>query len=151
MPRLRLVRRLLAALFVVSFCPASGLVRTAAAQTPSMHGPYDTVSSPMRNNRLLVPTIAASAAAAADWFSTHHALSNYRVRETNPLLRPFEQRPGQLVTVGAIMDGVAFGAWNLTVGQKHPKVAAAGLWGMAAFRTFLAIHNIRNTRRAEPR
>jgi len=147
MPRIRRVWRFLAALFVVSSCPAGGLVPAAAAQTP--YG--NPVSTPMQANRLLVPTIAASAAAAADWFSTHHALSNYRVRETNPLLRPFEQRPGQLVTVGAIMDGVAFGAWNLTVGQKHPKVAAAGLWGMAAFRTFLAIHNMRNTRRAAPR
>lgn len=99
----------------------------------------------------MLPTIAASAAAAADWASTHHALSNYRLREMNPLLRPFEGRPGQLVTVGAIMDGVAFSAWNMTVGQKHPKVAAAGLWGMAAFRTFLAIHNMRNTKRAERR
>jgi hypothetical protein len=149
---MRLVRRFFAALFVVSSCLAGGLVPTAAAQAPGAHYPYgNTVSTPLRDNRLLVPTIAASAAAAADWFSTHHALSNYRVRETNPLLRPFEQRPGQLVTVGAIMDGVAFGAWNLTMGQKHPKVAAAGLWGMAAFRTFLTIHNMRNTRRAAPR
>jgi hypothetical protein len=143
MPRIRPARQLLAALFVVCVCPAVGGIQTASAQalTPAQ----------VQDRRLLVPTIAASAAAAADWFSTHHALSNYRVRETNPLLRPFEDRPGQLVTVGAIMDGVAFSAWNMTMGRKHPKVAAAGLWGMAAFRTFLAIHNMRNTRHAAPR
>jgi hypothetical protein len=123
-------RRLLAAVFVVSVVPA-----IASAQ----------------DNRLLAPTIAASAAAAADWVTTHHVLSNYRAREVNPLLRPFESRPGQLVSVGAVMDGVAFSAWNLTVGQKSPKIAAAGLWGMAAFRTYLAIHNMRNTRRAARR
>jgi hypothetical protein len=138
MPHIRPVRRLLAALFVACVCPA---VASAQGITPTQ----------MQDRRLLLPTIAASAAAAADWATTHHALSNYRVRETNPLLRPFEHRPGQLVTVGAIMDGVAFGAWNMTMGRKHPKVAAAGLWGMAAFRTFLAIHNMRNTRHAARR
>ena len=141
MPRIH-PARLTAALFVALLCPASGLVPTAGAQG---------TAPPTQGTGLMVPTIAASAAAAADWFSTHHALSNYRVRETNPLLRRFEGQPGQLVTVGAIMDGVAFSAWNMTVGQKHPKVAAAGLWGMAAFRTILAIHNMRNTRRAAPR
>jgi hypothetical protein len=100
---------------------------------------------------LRLPTIAASSAAAADWASTYHALKNYRVREVNPLLRPFESTPGKLVSVGAIMDGAAFGAWNLTIGRKHPRVAAAGLWAMAGFRTYLAIHNMRNTRQAARR
>ena len=130
MPSNRSGRRLLAALFLVFVSPA-----IASAQ----------------DSRLLVPTLAASTAAAADWATTHHALSNYRVREVNPLLRPYERRPGQLVTVGAVMDGAVFSAWNLTVGQKHPRVAAAGLWGMAAFRTYLAIHNLRNTRKAARR
>jgi hypothetical protein len=30
-------------------------------------------------------------------------------------------------------------------------MAAAGLWAMAAFRTYLAIHNMRNTTKAERR
>jgi hypothetical protein len=101
--------------------------------------------------RLRLPTVAASAAAAADWASTYHALTFFRVREMNPLLRPFESSPGKLVTIGAAMDGVVFSAWNLTVGRKHPKVAAAGLWTMAAFRGYLALHNLRNERRAARR
>ena len=100
---------------------------------------------------LKIPTFAASAASAADWASTYHALKYDKVREVNPLLRPFETSPGSLVTMGAMIDAGAFSAWNLTVGRQNPKMAAAGLWGMAVFRSYLAIHNLRNTRKAERR
>ncbi len=100
---------------------------------------------------LRTPTIAASLASAADWATTYHALSNYRVREMNPLLRSFDRTPGKMISVGAALDAAGISAWNMTMGKKHPKVAVAGLWGMAAFRTYLAIHNIRNTQKAERR
>ena len=125
-----MVRRLLAALLLLCAAPV-----TAAAQDANLR----------------VPTIAASAAAAADWASTYHALKYYKVREVNPLLRPFDSNPGSMVTLGGLIDAGGFSAWNITVGRKHPRLAAAGLWGMAAFRTYLAIHNIRNSRRAERR
>jgi hypothetical protein len=129
----RCSRRLLAALFLVSFVPA-----TAFAQDGSLKS-------------LTIPTYAASAAAAADWASTYHALKYYRVQEQNPLLRPFQHNPGGMVSLGAMIDAGGFSAWNLTVGRKNPKMAAAGLWAMAAFRTYLAIHNMRNTTKAERR
>jgi hypothetical protein len=100
---------------------------------------------------LRLPTLAASTAAAADWASTYHALTHYRVRETNPLLRPLDSSPGRLVTVGAAIDAGAFSAWNLTVGRSNPRLAAAGLWAMAAFRTYLVVHNLRTERRAARR
>ena len=100
---------------------------------------------------LHAPTIAASIASAADWATTYHALKNYRLREANPLLRPLERTPGKMVAMGMAIDVASFSAWNMTVGQKHPKVAAAGLWGVAAFRGYLAWHNMRNTRRADRR
>jgi hypothetical protein len=126
----RMARRLLAALLLVCAVPAA-----AAAQETSLR----------------IPTIAASAAAAADWASTYHALKHYKVREVNPLLRPLDSSPGSMVTVGGLIDAGGFAAWNLTVGRKNPRLAAAGLWGMAVFRTYLAIHNVRNSRRAERR
>jgi hypothetical protein len=128
----RVLRRLLAVLFMVSICPA-----VAAAQESS--------------SSLKIPTYAASVASAADWASTYHALKHYKVREVNPLLSPFESSPGSLVTMGAMIDVGAYSAWNLTVGRRSPKIAAAGLWGMAVFRSYLAIHNLRNTRKAERR
>ena len=124
--------RLSAALFVVCLVP--GL---ASAQD--------------NLDRLRVPTIAASVAAAADWASTYHALKYYNLRETNPLLQPFQKSPGQLVTMGAVMDAAAFSAWNVTVGRKHPRIAAAGLWAMAGFRAYLVVHNLRNERKVARR
>jgi hypothetical protein len=128
----RSCRRLLAAVLMVSCFPA-----TLAAQD--------------RGPSLRVPTIAASAAAAADWASTYHALKNFHVRESNPLLRPMDSTPGPMVSVGAAMDMGIVSAWNMTVGRKHPRVAVAGLWAMTAFRSYLVLHNLRNTARAERR
>lgn len=96
-------------------------------------------------------TMAASAAAAADWASTYHALKLFQVRETNPVLRPFDRSPGKMISLGAAMDIGAISAWNMTVGREHPKVAVAGLWAMTAFRSYLAFHNFRNERRADRR
>jgi hypothetical protein len=100
---------------------------------------------------LKIPTIAAGAAAAADWASTYHALKFYKVRETNPVLRPFDSSPGSLISLGGIIDAGSVSSWNLSVGRKNQRVAAIGLWTMAAFRTYLAIHNLRNERLSERR
>ena len=135
MPTTGRCRRLAAALLVVCAFPAITSAQEPGAPRPSLR----------------IPTMAASAAAAADWASTYHALTNYRVHETNPLLRPWYDSPGQLVGMGALMDIGGITAWNLTVGQKHPRVATAGLWAMTAFRSYLAIHNLRNERRAARR
>lgn len=124
--------RLLAAVAVVCLLPA-----VSSAQE--------------RTKRLELPTFAASTAAAADWASTYHALKNYNLREMNPLLQPFQKSPGRLVTVGAALDAAAFSAWNVTVGRKHPRIAAAGLWAMAGFRAYLVFHNLRNTQKVERR
>src|SRR5688500_9346972 len=132
MPIIQRGWRLSAALLI--FCLVPGL---ASAQDNS--------------NRLRLPTIAASAAAAADWASTYHALKYYNLRETNPMLQPFRNSPGQLVTMGAAIDAAAFSAWNVTVGRKHPRVAAAGLWAMAGFRAYLVFHNLRNEQKVPRR
>jgi hypothetical protein len=101
--------------------------------------------------RLLWPTIAAGTAATADWITTYHALRFYKVQEENPLLKPFQSNPGGMVSLGGVMDIAGMSAWNFTMGPKHPKLAAAGLWTMTAFRVYLAVHNHLNERRAERR
>jgi hypothetical protein len=101
--------------------------------------------------RLYWPTVAASTAATADWVTTYHALKFYRVREQNPMLKPFQSSPGRLVSMGGVMDVAGISAWNMTVGRKHERLAAAGLWTMTAFRVYLAIHNHVNEHRAERR
>ena len=105
----------------------------------------------LQRSRLRWPTIAAGAAATADWATTYHALKFYKVQEQNPVLKPFQSTPGRLVTMGGMIDVAGISAWNLTMGPKHPKMAAAGLWTMTAFRAYLAIHNHINERRSERR
>ena len=124
--------RLVAAVFVVSLF--TGLNNTASAQElrPSLR----------------IPTTIASVAAAADWASTYHAMSNYHVRETNIFLQPFQKSPGKLVLVGAAIDAASFTAWNKMIGPRYPRVAASGMWAMASFRAFLVVHNMRNTQKA---
>jgi hypothetical protein len=107
--------------------------------------------NPPAGRGLTLPTIAASAAAAADWSSTYHALTYYRVREVNPLLGPFQRSPARLVSVGALMDAGAVSAWNLALGATHRRVAVSGLWAMTALRTYLAVHNIRNEKKSARR
>jgi hypothetical protein len=101
--------------------------------------------------RLYWPTIAAGSAATADWVTTYHALKFYRVQESNPLLKPLQASPARMVSVGGMIDVAGVAAWNFTVGPKHDKIAAAGLWTMTAFRLYLALHNHMNEHRAEPR
>jgi hypothetical protein len=123
-----------------------------AQELPPLRGPVmPSIAGTDGPSSLRIATIAASVAAAADWASTYHALKNYHVRETNPLLSSLDDRPGRMVALGAAIDVGAMTAWNMTVGKKHPKLATAGMWAMTAFRGYLAVHNMRNTRRATPR
>ena len=103
---------------------------------------------PTQADPLRTATIAAGAAAAADWASTYHALKYYQVREVNPVLRPLDRQPGAMVSAGAAIDVGLVSARNSTMGRRNPRLATAGLWAMAGFRTWLAIHNIRNESRA---
>jgi hypothetical protein len=126
-------RVLATALLVAIFLPS-----TAAAQD-------------QLRGRLYWPTIAATGAATADWITTYHALKFYKVREQNPLLKPLDRTPMRMVSVGGLIDVAGISAWNVTVGPKHDKIAAAGLWAMTAFRVYLAVHNHLNEHRAERR
>jgi hypothetical protein len=101
-----------------------------------------------RESRLKLPTAMFAAAAAADWATTYHGLKHYRLREANPVLRPFDDTPGKMVLIGGAIDVGAVAAWHYAVGRNHPRMAAAGLWTMTAFRAFLAVHNIRNQQKA---
>jgi hypothetical protein len=97
---------------------------------------------------LKLPTTMFAAAAAADWATTYHGLKHFRLRETNPLLRPFDETPAKLVLLGGAMDVGAVAAWHYGMGRNHPRLAAAGLWSMTAFRAYLAFHNLRNQQKA---
>lgn len=59
--------------------------------------------------------------------------------------------PGKMVMLGGAIDFGAVAVWNYALGRKHPRVAAAGLWTMTAFRAYLAVHNLRNQQKAPRR
>ncbi len=134
MPLKRRLRVLAAALLVATLVPS-----TAFAQQEQGRG------------RLYWPTIAAGTASTADWITTYHALKFYKVQEQNLLLRPLQSSPGRMVSIGGIMDVAGISAWNLAIGGKHDRIAAAGLWTMTAFRVYLAVHNHVNEHRSERR
>ena len=129
-------------------CRRLAAVLLTASLVPSIAQGQELPAQPLS---LRLPTIVASTAAAADWVTTYHALTNFKVRETNPLLRPWYDSPGQMISVGAMIDVAGVTAWNLSMGSRHPRIAVAGLWTMAAFRSYLAIHNLRNEQRAARR
>ena len=130
--------RLVAAVFVVSLFV--GLIGASSASAQELR--------PGLSPNLRIPTTVASIAAAADWASTYHAMTNYHVRETNFLLRGLQNSPGKLVIAGAAIDAATFTAWNTWVAPRHPKVASAGMWAMAGFRAYLVFHNLRNEQKA---
>jgi hypothetical protein len=133
MPYSRTPRVLAAALLVAIIVPS-----TASAQdTP--------------RGRLYWPTIAAGTAATADWVTTYHALKFFKVQETNPLLKPMQTSPARMISIGGAIDVAGVAAWNMTMGPRHERLAAAGLWTMTAFRLYLAVHNHMNEHRAERR
>jgi hypothetical protein len=123
----------------------------AAALLVAVVLPSTAAAQEQQRGRLYWPTIVASGAATADWITTYHALKFYKVREQNPLLKPLDHTPMRMVSVGGLIDVAGISAWNLTVGPKHDKIAAAGLWTMTAFRVYLAVHNHLNEQRAERR
>ena len=129
-------------------CPRLAAVLLTACLVPSVARGQELPAQPPS---LRIPTIVASTAAAADWVTTYHALTNVKVRETNPLLRPWYDSPGQMISVGAMIDVAGVTAWTVSMGSRHPRIAVAGLWTMAAFRSYLAIHNLRNEQRAARR
>jgi hypothetical protein len=134
--------RLTAVVFVVSLC--AGLLDASSASAQELRPGL----SPGLPPSMRMPTTIASIAAAADWASTYHAMTNYHVRETNFLLQGLQDSPGKLVVAGAAIDAATFTAWNSWVAPRHPKVASAGMWAMAGFRAFLVFHNLRNEQKA---
>ena len=65
------------------------------------------------------PTIAAGAAATANWITTYHALKFYNVEEMNPVLKPLQSTPARMISMGGVIDVASMSTWNMTVGLKH--------------------------------
>lgn len=92
---------------------------------------------------LTMPNIVFAGAAAADWATTYHFLSNNPGwhHEGNPLLAWADDRTGETIAAGIAMDVVGAWALNRFVGRRHPKLAAFGLYAWAGLRGTMAARN----------
>lgn len=96
---------------------------------------------------LTIPTVVYAGAAALDVGSSLRCPPPY-CREGNPLIAWMEPHTGHatmLVTATA-MDAVGVWAWHKYVGKKHPKIAAVGLYAVAAVRIGIGIGNLQDRR-----
>ena len=90
---------------------------------------------------------------AADQFTTYRFASGYRdvLREANPLIGGLDRHPVLLVAAGSAMDAATgWAAWRL-LGAHHPRIAKALFYSAAAYRTYLAAHNVRLMQTSGPR
>ena len=122
--------------FLITTCLLLACAVSAAAQ-PTEHS-------------LRLSTAVFAGAATADWVSTYQMTQRGAV-EKNRLYAWTDKRPVLLVTVGTVSDVVGVWAWNTYVGKHHPKIATIGLYVMAGFRVYLAVHNSRLCTSADSR
>lgn len=92
-----------------------------------------------------------ASAVAADQITTYQFSSRYRdmLHEENPLVRPLEHHPALLVTAGAAIDAATGWLAYRLLGTRHPRLLSAALYGAAAYRGYLAAHNVRMMRLAD--
>ena len=81
-----------------------------------------------------------TSAAALDYHSTYGSMK-VGIRESNPLGRFTEGKPGATVLVGASIDAVVTPLLYRWLGKKHPQLTTVLLYSAAAFRTHLAVGN----------
>ena len=93
---------------------------------------------------LKLALIGWSGASVADNVTTYQVMAHYRpdAFETNPFLRPLQDRPVALSATMAATD--LLGGWALYrfAGKTHPKMAALGFVGLGFMRGYFAAHNM---------
>lgn len=102
------------------------------------------------STRLKLPTTVYLVAITADKATTLNCTLRPGCWEDNPMYRWADKSGGPLLqmTVSTGVDLVSIWAWNKTVGRKHPKLAALGLYSMAAIRATVAARNYARVRRS---
>lgn len=99
---------------------------------------------------LRLPIAIWTGAAALDWATTYRFSTRYGdlLHEKNPLISGLGGHPALMVTAGAAIDAAT--AWTATrLLRGHPRLAQLTFYGAAAFRGYLAIHNVQMMRRAD--
>ena len=98
---------------------------------------------PTNGHALKLPILVWVAAASADQITTYRFSSGYGdiIHEQNPLIRHLERRPALLILTGSALDGGS--AWlSYQLLNGHPRLAQLVFYSAAAYRTYLAAHNM---------
>jgi hypothetical protein len=127
------------------------LASMLAARTSSAQSSAEPPAvAPAAEHALRMPAIVWAAAVAADQITTYRFSSQYSgvIREENPLLRGLDRHPALLVATGGAIDA-ASGWLSYRLLHEHPRLAQLAFYGAAAYRAYLAGHNIEMMRQAD--
>jgi hypothetical protein len=106
--------------------------------------------APVGDPLLKIPILVWAAAVAADQTTTYRFSTQYAdmMHEENPLIRGLDRHPALLIAAGTAIDA-ATGWLSYRLLHRHPRLAQVAFYGAAAYRGYLAAHNIHMMRRAE--
>jgi hypothetical protein len=96
------------------------------------------------------PVLVWAGAVAADQITTYRFSIRYGdlMHEENPLIRDLSQHPTLLIAAGTAIDATT-GWLAYRVFARHPRVGQIAFYAAAAYRGYLAAHNIQMMRLAE--
>ena len=129
---------------------AAGLVCLLACAAParaqSVAPPADSIDGGLK-----IPLLVWGSAVAADQTTTYAFSSRDGdlLHERNPLIRGLDGHPVWLVAAGASIDAASAWAAYELLGRRHPRWMKVALYSAAAYRSYLAIYNVRMMREAQ--
>jgi hypothetical protein len=120
--------------------------KAVSAQSRAENGP----AAPVVDHPLRISMIVWAASVSADQVTTYRFSSQYRemMHEENLLIGGLDQHPALLVAAGAAIDA-ATGWASYHFLREHPRLSQMAFYGAAAYRTYLAVHNVQMMRRAD--
>lgn len=103
------------------------------------------------NDGLKIPVMIWAAGVAADQITTYRFSSGYRdvLRESNPLISGLDRHPVLLVAAGSAIDAATGWAAYRWIAPSHPRLAKIVFYGAAAYRGYLAAHNVQLMRASQ--
>ena len=126
---------------------AAGLLCASAApaQTDAVRRP------PVSNIDLKTPAMVWAAAVTADQATTYQFSSQYPgiLHEKNPFIQGLDRHPAWLVAAGTTIDAATGWAAYRFLGPRHPRLVRIVFYSAAAYRAYLAVHNMRMMQQAQ--
>jgi hypothetical protein len=100
---------------------------------------------------LKIPALLWVGTVAADQITTYRFASLYGdlIHEENPLIRGLDRRPALMVAAGTAIDATTGWLAYGLLGRRHPRLARMAFYSAAAYRGYLAAHNVHMMRQAD--